>query len=121
MRAFRLIARGRVGIMTFLFVQAEAVKTPCAGRSGPGKIARLLACQRVKRPGGVAGRAFLEHDIDSLRFRRPHPKMGFFRPNDLRADGITAREQCGRGAFSRRDNGLAGGVGNFSFHPKNNK
>ena len=56
-------------------VYAKTVEPSGANIRTPRKIAALFSLQEVKRPLRIFLRAFFQHNIDSLGFRRPNAKM----------------------------------------------
>ena len=87
----RLKSRRRVGVKMFSLVYSKTVERTGARIGGTRKITALFALQRVKRPLRIFFRAFFQHNIDILGFRRPETEMCLVWADQFGPDRISAR------------------------------
>ena len=75
MRTVGLETRGWIGKKMFAAIHAKPVTPAGTGMGGTGEISAFIMHERMKRAWDVLRRARLQHNIDTLGFRRPDAKM----------------------------------------------
>lgn len=88
MRALWLMARSRIGMKHFRFVQPEPIERACIRRRESGEVSVILRFEPMKASRCIRIRGRFQNEIDPFRFRSPDSEVRLSIAAQLCSDGI---------------------------------